>query len=177
MERRKSLKPGNGPVRLDRVAETLLDPVVSRAGFSSTQVIAAWPEIVGPELAARSRPEQLRWPKRRDDSDSGVQSVAAPGATLIVRAEGIDALEIQHMAANIAERINAIFGWRAVSRVSIRQGPVAVRAEPPKTSPAVPEAPERAGSSEKLDTVEDDELRTALARLGARIAGETDTKV
>lgn len=169
MKRDKRRKTANGPVRLDRIAETLLDPVVSRAGFSSTQIISSWPEIVGPELATRSRPEKLRWPKRRDDPDSGMQD----GATLVIRAEGIDALEIQHMTSNIVARINTIFGWRAVTRISIRQGPVSDRDEPPERRESGDLDDAKAVAGEKLETVEDDGLRAALARLGSRIAGDT----
>ncbi|MEJ8571740.1 DUF721 domain-containing protein [Microbaculum marinum] len=174
MERRNRPSPAYGPVRLDRIAEPLLDPVVARAGFSSTQVIAAWPEIVGPELAARSRPEKLRWPRRQAEGEEAT----AEGATLVVRAEGFEALEIQHMSSNIAARINAIFGWRAVTRVSIRQGPVESRsgtaAANPGTLPsALPDA-ENAAADERLATVEDHDLRSALARLGARVSAATD---
>jgi hypothetical protein len=157
-----------GPVRLDRIAETLLGPLVSKAGFSSTQILAAWPQIVGPDIASRSRPEKIRWPARRDDGDQ-------TQATLIVRAEGVDALEIQYGAEAILERINQMFGWRAVGRISIRQAPVA--APPRPARPGIGEAETGSHADDaRLAGVQDRGLRSALARLGARIEPETDTK-
>jgi len=183
----------NGPMRLDRIAESLLDPVVSRAGFSSTQIIAAWADMVGPDLAARTRPEKLRWPPRRDESAAaGTEATgreatgreatgrASDGATLIVRAEGGDALELQHMSGHIVARINAIFGWRAVARISIRQAPVEVRTETPrsrrKTGAPTGKPPVRQ-DDEAYSGVDDADLREALVRLGTRIDGDRDTKV
>ncbi len=170
----------NGPVRIDRIAEKLLDPVVSKAGFSSTQILAAWTEIVGPGLAERSRPERLRWPQRRenpgrDGAESGGGEVRE-GATLVVRAEGGDALELQYASAEVVARINAIFGWRAVERLTIRQAPVETGQNRPPTqrSPADPAKSAADEAAGRLETVEDEQLRAALARLGSRIG--TDTK-
>jgi hypothetical protein len=170
MNRRRTIK-ANGPVRLDRIAEPLLDPLVSKAGFSSTQILAAWAEIVGPELADKSRPEKLRWPPRSDDAGTD-------GGTLVVRAEGGDALELQYAASVIVERINAIFGWRAVARLAIRQAPVEngdlVKSDN-RDHFAIAE--QDIASNSSLGAIEDADLRAALARLGARIESGGDTKV
>jgi len=160
-----------GPSRLDRLAEDLLGPVVARAGFSSTQILAAWPEIVGPELAGRSRPEKLRWPPRRDteeDPETANRATRADAATLVVRAEGGDALEIQHLSDRIIARINALFGWRAVARITIRQAPVA---DQQADAPPRPTGGPGDGEPRHSDT-----LDTALARLGSHIGGGENTK-
>jgi len=173
MSKRPKIKPVNGPVRIDRLAEALLDPVVSKAGFSSTQILAAWPDIVGPDLAERSRPEKLRWPARRESDDGTAGS--SDGATLVVRAEGGDAMELQYASAQIVAKINAIFGWRAVSRLSIRQAPVNTGqqdAQSPSPAPAKPAKPLDSGTAERIASVEDEELRDALARLGSQIDGD-----
>ncbi len=163
-----------GPVRIDRIAETLLDPVVSRAGFSSTQILAAWSEIAGPDLAARSRPEKLRWPPRRD-GEVGT-GASASGATLVVRAEGGDAMELQYASAAIVARVNAIFGWRAVERLSIRQAPVDPGSRALQSDPAASAEPGADPEDAGLAKIEDPDLRAALSRLGTRIALDRDTK-
>lgn len=154
----------SGPVRLDRLAEACLGPAVTRQGFASARMIAAWEVIVGPDLAARTRPERIRWPRRRDEGGD----IAA--ATLVIRAEGLDALELQHMGATIIARVNAMFGWRAVGRIAIRQAPVGTGAAEPPPPDAAP-----APDSPALQAVPDPDLRAALARLGACIAGRKDT--
>ena len=162
--RQRRGKSANGPVRLDRLAEACLGPAVMRQGFASTQMIAAWDAIVGPDLAARTRPERIRWPARREE----VGDIAA--ATLVIRAEGLDALELQHMGSTIVERVNAMFGWRAVGRISIRQAPVEPQAQAPDERPAAPSV-----DSPQLRAVPDPDLRAALARLAAHVAGNKDT--
>jgi hypothetical protein len=67
------------------------------------------------------------------------------------------------------ERINSHFGYRAVARIRILQGPVK-RAETPKAKPKPALAPEkRAALERKLDAIEDPELKAALRNLGESI--------
>ena len=60
-----------------------------------------------------------------------------PG-TLILRVEGPAAVEIQHLANVICERVNRFLGWRAVERIALRQAPLrnALRQPVPTTDPA-----------------------------------------
>jgi hypothetical protein len=77
------------------------------------------------------------------------------------------ALEIQHASDAILQRVNRFFGWSAVGRLALRQAPLS-RRNPPKSSGA-PDAASVAEIAETLSAVEDEELRAALARLGASI--------
>jgi hypothetical protein len=77
------------------------------------------------------------------------------------------ALEIQHAADVILQRVNRFFGWSAVGRLALRQAPLS-RRDRPATSRA-PDATSVAKVAETLSAVEDEELRAALARLGASI--------
>jgi hypothetical protein len=88
-------------------------------------------------------------------------------ATLVLRVEGPMALEIQHASDVILQRVNRFFGWSAVGRLALRQGPLS-RRQPPAASRA-PDAKKVAEVAETLSSVEDEELRAALARLGASI--------
>ena len=66
----------------------------------------------------------------------------------------------------ICERVNQFLGWRAVARVALRQAPLRRGARKPvKTSD--PAAVARLAAS--LPEIADDELRQALARLGAAV--------
>ena len=131
-----------------------------RFGFASAALISDWPRIVGEELAYYCAPQKLKWPRRFDvppDDQSAVE--VAPGATLTMRVEGARALEVQYAAAQIIERINAFFGYRAVERIRIVQGPVAKAR--PRAAPARPEH-----RSVAMDET-GDQLTDALARLQA----------
>lgn len=77
------------------------------------------------------------------------------------------ALEIQHSSDVILERVNRFFGWHAVGRLTIRQAPLSRRGRPARPRP--PDAQTVAREAANLGAVEDDDLRAALARLGASI--------
>jgi hypothetical protein len=77
------------------------------------------------------------------------------------------ALEIQHSSDVILERVNRFFGWSAVGRLALRQAPLS-RRDRPKPS-AAPDPQAVAEVAKTLSAVEDEELRAALARLGASI--------
>jgi hypothetical protein len=81
--------------------------------------------------------------------------------------EGPMALEIQHASDVILQRVNRFFGWSAVGKLALRQAPLS-RRDKPKT-PRAPDAADVAELENTLSSVEDAELRAALARLGASI--------
>jgi hypothetical protein len=77
------------------------------------------------------------------------------------------ALEIQHASDTILQRVNRFFGWSAVGRLAIRQAPLSRRDRaPPRSGPDAQSVARVAG---RLADIEDEELRAALARLGASI--------
>jgi hypothetical protein len=141
------------------VARRTLADTFARQGFASTELVTHWDAIVGEEIAAHCEPMRIKWPRGTD--------VEAPEpATLVLRVEGPVAIEIQHLSPVILERVNRFFGWRAVGRLALRQAPLA-RRTPPPTRPA-PDPEQTARLAATID-VADEDLRNALARLGAAI--------
>jgi hypothetical protein len=141
-----------GPRALDDLAKRLTDPALRRAGFAQSDIIARWPHIVGPVFAAQCLPRALRFPP-------GLKR----GGTLEVLVEGPLALQLQHAAPLILERLNSYFGWSAVERLKLVHGAVpALRAKPKMPSPerSVPLPAEVA-------EMRDGPLKEALARLAA----------
>ncbi len=86
----------------------------------------------------------------------------------MLRVEGPAALEIQHLGNVICERVNRFLGWRAVARLALRQAPLR-RAD--RKPAAGGNAAAAARIAANLPEVTDDELRQALARLGAAVEG------
>ena len=85
----------------------------------------------------------------------------------MLRVEGPMALEIQHSADVILERVNRFFGWSAVGKLAFRQAPLSRPQVRKRPGPPDPKAVARV--AESLGDIEDEELKTALARLGAAI--------
>jgi hypothetical protein len=157
-------KPSRGyPRPLSDLLSATLTDVLKAQGFASAEILARWPDIVGREVAAISEPLKINWPRPIGDEPP------AP-ATLVLRVEGPAALEIQHMSAVILERVNRFFGWQAIGRIALRQAPLR-RREPPRRPPA-PDPAATAAIAETLPDLHDENLRDALARLGAAIKGK-----
>jgi len=141
----------------------VVDPVLAKQGFGQSSIIMHWDDIMGERLAAVSEPIKLQWPARA--AKRNAEAPVEP-ATLIVRVAGGMAIEVQHMAPLLIERLNTHLGWRCIGRLSIRQGPVEKRRGKNKPLPLDPQAVAQAQLA--TQGFEDEALRAALTRLGAR---------
>ena len=154
-------KPGCTTAKpLSLLLSDVFSAAYAKQGFAARELVTRWAEIAGGDIAACSEPLKLQWP-------SPVDGQPPEPATLVLRVEGPMALEIQHKADLILERVNRFFGWSAVGRLALRQAPLS-RRDRPRPSLA-PDAASVASVATTLGAIEDDELRAALARLGAAI--------
>lgn len=94
---------------IERVAK----PAFKKHGFAQARLLTQWGEIVGPLLARHSLPTHLRFPAGEHANGQ-----------LSVRVESAFALEFQHLEPVILEKIATYFGYRAVTRLRILQGPL-----------------------------------------------------
>ncbi len=158
--------PGDRKRQIAQVGALLkgiVEPTLAARGLGQMSLIADWPEIVGADVARYAQPAQIQWPPRGAKQDPG----AIAPATLVLRVDPAFALEAQHAAAVIVQRVNAHLGWRCIGRVALRQGPLA----PSRQRRRAPPAPSQAASQRAAALaapIADDELRAAVARLGAR---------
>jgi hypothetical protein len=131
----------------------------NRQGFASAELVTRWTEIVGAEIAAHSEPVKIQWQR-------GAEAGARPPGTLVPRVAGPAAVEVQHLANVICARVNRFLGWRAVERVALRQAPLrhALRAAAVPPDPA-----EAARIAAGMPEIADEDLKQALARLGAAV--------
>ena len=149
------------PRPLSELLGAILSDALKAQGFASTEIITRWPDIVGTEIAAHSEPIKINWPRATGDEPP-------EPATLVLRVEGPAAIEIQHLSAVILERVNRFFGWQAIGRIALRQAPLR-RREPP-TAPPRPIRPLQARIARRhARKSTDEDLKAALARLGAAI--------
>src|ERR1700712_2282407 len=152
-----------GPISAKPLS-VLLSDVFSEAyakqGFAARELVTRWAEIAGAEIAAHSEPLKIQWPRP-------VEGQPLEPATLVLRVEGPMALEIQHSSDVVLQRVNRFLGWSAVGRLALRQGPLSRRER--STASRAPDPKAVAEVANSLSLVEDEELKAALARLGALI--------
>ena len=109
----------------------------------------------------------IEWPRGAGARD---REARPEPATLVVRVESAFALEMQHLAPIVIERVNAHYGWRCIGRLVLKQGPVRRAAPPPAPAPALTEH-DRQRVTEAVGEVGEDALRRALDRLGQAVVG------
>jgi hypothetical protein len=151
------------PKPLADLIDTCLGRSLASQGFAASDVIVAWPDIVGDRLARSCQPIRLDWPRRARGLDERPQP-----ATLVVRVESAFALEMQHLAPLVIERVNAYYGWRCVGRLVLKQGPMPRAQERRERDPA-PSEHDRACIAAATAPVADAPLRAALDRLGSAV--------
>ena len=134
-----------GPRPLGALVPALTRPAFKRKSPAGAQIMADWPALVGPAIAAVSQPLRLA---------QGTLTLACSGAV---------AMEMQHLAPQLASRINAALGRVAVERFRfVQRAPAGATPRKPRESPTPP-LPERVESA--LEGIASPELRDALARL------------
>jgi hypothetical protein len=143
-----------GPIRAKPLSALLGDvfsDAYAKQGFAARELVTRWADIAGPDIAKYCEPIKMQWPRP-------VEGQPQEPATLVLRVEGPMALEIQHSSDVILQRVN---------RLALRQAPLARRNRP--APPPPPDPKSVAKVAESLSAIEDDDLRAALARLGASI--------
>jgi hypothetical protein len=154
-------KPGPTSAKpLSVLLSDVFSDAYAKQGFAARELVTRWAEIIGPELSVHCEPLKMQWPRP-------VEGQAQEPATLVLRVEGPMALEIQHASDVILQRVNRYFGWSAVGRLALRQGPLSRRGR--RRPPPPPAASDVERVAQTLSSVEDEQLRAALARLGASI--------
>lgn len=166
---KKTVKPfqrrrGGTPKPIGELMPQIGRTAFRRFGFVQSSIVTRWPEIVGPTHARVCAPEALRFPPG-EKSDGILQLVVIPAHAPL----------IQQVIPEIMERVNRFFGYKAVSRVKLRQGEVKPphADEPAKAPPSLKPIPMELGDS--LRDIGDPELRAVLESL-ARSMGDKEDK-
>jgi len=143
-QREDNARRAFAPRELGALIPVLTRPAFRRRSPATAQVLTDWTAIVGPRLAAETLPRRLS------------------AGTLTIACSGPMALELQHLAAALVERINTHLGQRVVERLRFVQESLPRSAAPLPPRPAIP-PPEIPG-------LQEGPLREALQRLGQAVA-------
>jgi hypothetical protein len=146
--------------KLEKHFAPVAGKALQRFGFAYGELIANWPSIVGEALAQGSQPERVRWPRGGEGSGG-----RGRGGTLVIAVDAGMAIEVQHEAPRIIERINGYYGYEAISALKIRQTRVIKPGAAPAARREVPAA-EAERLHRDLQNIADEPLKAALERLG-----------
>ena len=155
-----SFRSTGAPRPIGALAAKLVAKPLGKRGFAAASLAAGWPAIVGEALAGGTLPLRVVFARG-----------ARTGGVLHLRvASGALALQMQHLEPLILERVNGHYGYAAVSRLALTQGPVPRRARPPRAAPA-PTGEIDPTLKGRIAALPDADLRAALEGLGRRLAG------
>ena len=136
----------------------ITDVAIRKRGFVESALIHKWASIVGKEFASWSVPNRLVF-LRGSTLD----------ATLHLDVLSARALEIQHNELVILDRINVVFGYKAINKIAIRQVNSLSRTVKQSPTPAVLTKSEKSWVSDQIKNHSNADLKNALEALGQAI--------
>ena len=89
----------------------IVKKLLGAKGMAEVEILSNWKDIVGEDLAKYSLPQRIEF-------KAGTRN---NGTLHLMAASGGFAMEIQHRATLILEKINTFFGYQAVSRLKLIQ--------------------------------------------------------
>lgn len=138
-------------------------------GFAVTRLLTHWPEIAGEDIAGMSRPVEVTYGRE------------GFGATLCLLTTGANAPLLEMQKEKLREKVNATYGYNAISRIRITQTHATGFAEgqadfahrKPKPQKAPPDPETLRAAHDTAQGVHDDTLRHALETLAQNVLSKS----
>lgn len=158
----KPKRKSRGFLRTGGILSTQIRKVSEKRGFVETRLLTHWAEFVGESVAKIARPVKVHYARE------------GLGATLTILSTGANAPMLQMQIPQIIERVNACYGYSAISKIKITQTASIGFHEDQKAFKPVKQAKTLSSQAVKdVDTtvknVSNQDLKDALARLGRSI--------
>jgi len=134
-------------------------------GFAVARLLTHWAEAVGEELARKTRPVKISYGRPGQGF----------GATLTLLVKASEAPMVQMALPQLKERVNAVYGYAAISHIHLTQtAPVGFAEGQAEFAPApkptrAPDPAVTAKARDVADGVTDPGLRQALEQLAQNI--------
>ncbi len=132
-------------------------------GFAVARLLTHWPEVAGEEMARKTRPVKIGYGK------------GGMGATLTLLVKAAEAPMVQMALPVLKERVNAVYGYAAISHIHLTQTAATGFAEgqaefaPAPKAARQPDPTVQAKARETADGIADPGLRSALEQLAQNI--------
>ena len=163
-------KKSGGFKRTSELLKRKITQASEGRGFSETRILTHWNSFVGNGLAEKTRPVKISFPS------SGL------GATLTILTTGPHALEVEMMKTQIRDKVNAAYGYNAVTRINITQTAekgfeftkLGISSEGQDSDPNSSIIRKKVKTSQQVESVQDKDLREALADLEEKVLTKSD---
>ncbi|MBT6531784.1 MAG: DUF721 domain-containing protein [Marinovum sp.] len=161
----------NGFKRTSVLLERRIKDASQNRGFAQSRVLTHWSEIAGADIAEIAQPTNVSY------------ATQGMGATLTLLARSGHGPELDMQKEKLRERINAVYGYNAITRIKIShtaasgfaEAQTAFNPRPVVTAPALDN--KIADQARKTASpVEDQDLRRALEQLGQNVLTNSKPK-
>lgn len=158
-ELEKNRKVYQGLSTLARSARAIAKPILGMRGFSNTDIIENWHDILGPDLSVGIAPIKIVFPVGK----------RTHGTLHVKSAGGAFAMMCTHQKNRILNRINTYFGYPAVCDLKIKQGALQFKTTQPEQSLKSISKKQIQALKEKVSCIEDEELRQRIYEIGVAL--------
>jgi hypothetical protein len=146
--------------------------VGEQRGFAIAKLLTHWEEIVGPEMAAQTRPVKVGYGRE------------GMGGTLTLLVMGAAAPLVEMQKEKLRAAVNAVYGYSAIARIILTQtasmgfaeGQALFSHATPSAPPAAPPPEIVAQAAAEAAPIQDQDLRRALATLAQNVHLKNQTK-
>jgi len=154
---------------------SLLNEQIRKAGesrgFAVSRLLTHWADIAGEDIASIARPVNVGYGR------------GGFGATLTVLTTGAQAPMLEMQKERLREKVNAVYGYNAISKVRITQtaptgfadGQAQFQYAPKVQDKPKPDSQDVAEAAKVATGVDNDDLRQALERLGRNVLSKQKT--
>lgn len=151
--------------RADSFLQSRIRDASATRGFAQSRLLTQWAEVAGSHISSISRPVEVSYAR------------GGMGATLVLLTTGSHAPMLEMEKEKLRAKVNAVYGYSAISRIRITQtaptgfadGQVAFAPAPKDTTPVEPAPEIRQEAARKVAPIEDEGLRAALEKLATNI--------
>ncbi|WP_368185939.1 DUF721 domain-containing protein [Aestuariibius sp. HNIBRBA575] len=156
-----------GFARTSGLLQSRIREATESRGFAQSRLLTHWVEIVGSAVAQIARPVEVSYGR------------GSMGATLSLLTTGAQAPMLEMQKTQILEKVNACYGYRAISRIRITQTAPVGFAEGQAQFTHAPKAEKRPDpdvvkeAQALADGAGDEKLRLALEALATNVLSKT----
>lgn len=139
-------------------------------GFAVARILTHWTEVAGEDLARCTVPVKVGYGRE------------GLGATLTILTTGANAPLVEMQKERLREKVNAVYGYNAISRIHITQtAPTGfaegqVEFQPAPKAPKAPDPEVIAKAAQTAAPIQDPSLRAALENLAQNILNRRKAK-
>lgn len=147
-----------GLAPLTKEVQAIAKPILGTRGFAEVDILSAWEDMIGKDLAKGITPEKLTF----------TANTRTNGTLHVRSAGGAFAMLFEHQKSRVIDRINGFFGYPAVSMIKIRQGALKLSRQNIALKRTLTTQEENELQS-RVAHIQDPDLREQAYRLGKEI--------